>query len=117
MRKIAILLTLFIAAPSLAAVIEFDRVTTYVGGAAIPSVKVPTIQYRGYSGPTASGPWTTGAVVTDNLAITAPDPPAGTTWWYSVTASLDGQESAKAVPASKSVAFQTPAQPPGCRVR
>jgi hypothetical protein len=117
MRKVAFLLALFISAPSIAAVIEFDRVTTYVGGAAIPSAKVPTIQYKAYYGPNLAGPWTTGATVTDNLAITAPDPPAGATWWYSVTASLDGQESAKCVPDSKAVAFQTPAQPPGCRVR
>ena len=32
-----------------------------------------------------------GQTVTDNATITAPDPPAGSTWWYSVTAILDGK--------------------------
>jgi hypothetical protein len=116
MRKVLILLALFIAAPSIAAVVEFDKVTTYVGGAAIPSAKLPNIVYRVYTAPGSTGPWTGDLTSADNT-ITAPDPPAGATWWYSVTASLDGQESAKCVPASKTVAVPTPSQPPGCKVR
>jgi hypothetical protein len=116
MKKTIILLCLFIAAPSLAAVVEFDRVTTYTDSTPIPAAKLPNIVYRVYTAPGSTGPWTGDLTSADNT-ITAPDPPAGATWWYSVTASLDGQESAKCVPASKTVAFQTPAQPPGCRVR
>jgi len=119
MRKTIALLILFVAVPSIAAVVTFDRVTTYTDGSPIPSAKVSTIQYRAYYGPSQTGPWTAGDVVTDNLAITAPDPdPAkGVTLWYTVDASLDGQTSAKAVPASKTVPYPTPSPPPGCAVR
>ena len=117
MKRIIVLLALFVAAPAVAAVINFDRVTTYADGTNILASKVPTIQYRGYYGSSATGPWTSGNVVTDNLVISAPDPAAGGTLWYAVTAILDGQESAKCVPASKSVPVPVPSSPPGCTVR
>jgi len=112
MKKTLILvLALFVAAPAIAAFIDFNRVTTYTDGSAIPAAKVPTIQYRAYYGPSSSGPWTGGATVVDNLAISAPDPVVGGTLWYTVDASLDGKTSAKAVPKSKTVPFLAPAGP------
>jgi hypothetical protein len=93
------------------ATIFFDRVTTYTGGAAIPSAKIPTITYRGYTGPTATGPWTLGTTVTDNVALPALEPAAGATLWYTVDASLDGMTSAKAAAKSKTVPFLQPTGP------
>ena len=111
MKKILVLLALFVAAPSIAAMIDYDRATTYTDSTAIPAAKIPTIQYRGYSGPSQTGPWTPSVTVTDNLAISAPDPPAGSTWWYTVDATLDGMTSAKAAAMSKTIPFPTPAGP------
>jgi len=94
-----------------AAFIDFDRVVTYTDSSAIPVAKVPTIQYQGYSGPSVAGPWTPAGLVTDNLTITAPDPAAGATLWYTVDASLDGMTSAKGPAVSKSLPFLRPAGP------
>lgn len=85
-----------------AAEVWYDRVTTYVGGAAIPAAKIPTIQYRVYYGPT-NPPTTVGNTATDNVMLPAPDPPAGSTYWYALDASLDGATSAKSTAKSKSV--------------
>ena len=94
-----------------AALIDYDRSVTYTDSTPIPAAKIPTIQYRGYYGPSLTGPWTSGNVVTDNLAISAPDPAAGATLWYTVDATLDGMTSAKGVAASKSVPFNLPGAP------
>ena len=74
MKRIIVLLALFVAAPAIAALIDYDRVTQYVDNSPIPAAKIPTIQYRGYSGPAPTGPWTPAGIVTDNLAISAPGP-------------------------------------------
>ena len=111
MKKILVLLALFVAAPAIAALIDYDRVTTYVDDTAIPAAKIPTIQYRGYSGPSITGPWTPAGIVTDNLSITAPDPAPGATLWYTVDATLDGMTSAKGAAKSKTVPFPAPAGP------
>jgi hypothetical protein len=116
MKKTIILLCLFIAAPSIAAVVSFDKVTTYTDSTPIPAAKLPNILYRVYTAPGSTGPWTAGPESAGNV-IVAPDPVAGSTAWYSVTATLDGVESAKCVPASKTVAIPTPSAPPGCSVR
>jgi hypothetical protein len=116
MRKIVILLALFIAAPSIAAVVTFDKVTTYSDGSAIPAAKLPLIIYTVWTAPTATGPFTAGPTSGDNT-IVAPDPVAGSTAWYSVSARLDGVDSARCAPASKTVAPLTPSSPPGCLVR
>ena len=118
MKKVIFILCLFIAAPSLAAVMDWDAPVTYTDNVAIPAGKVPTIVYTPFMGDTLTGPWTAGSKTAPGiLSATMPDPAPGATKFYTVSGNLDGQESAKAVPASKSVAFQTPAQPPGCRVR
>jgi len=93
------------------ATIYFDRVTTYVDGSAIPSAKIPTIVYRAYTGPSDTGPWTAGGTVTDNLALPALEPAAGTTLWYSVDATLDGMTSARSAAKSKAVPFSLPVVP------
>lgn len=111
MKRIIVLLALFVAAPAIAALIDYDRVTTYTDSSAIPAAKVPTIQYRGYSGPSLTGPWTPAGLVTDNLAISAPDPAPGATLWYTVDATLDGMTSAKAPAVSKALPFLQPGGP------
>ena len=114
MRKVMMLLAVIVAVMSttaIAALIDYDRVTEYTDSSAIPAAKVPTIQYRGYSGPSVTGPWTPAGLVTDNLAISAPDPAPGATLWYTVDASLDGMTSAKAPAVSKSLPFLRPAGP------
>lgn len=117
MKKINVLLFMLASVPSMAALITFERVTTYTDNTNISSAKVPTIQYRGYYGMTQTGPWTAGDVVTDNLAITAPDPAKGETLWYTVDATLDGVTSGKATPASKTTPYPTPSPPLGCTVK
>ncbi len=112
MRKVLFLLLaviLLISANVRAAFIDYDRSTTYTDNTPIPAAKIPTIQYQGWYGPTQADPENPGQTVTDNATITAPDPPAGSTWWYSVTAILDGKTSVKAAAKSKTVPFQTPA--------
>lgn len=114
MKKVLVLLLAMVVVMSTSAIaawIDLDRVTTYVGGTAIPAAKIPTIQYRGYSGPSATGPWTAAGLVTDNLAITAPDPPLGGTLWYTADATLDGKTSAKAAAMSLNNPFPDPAGP------
>jgi len=114
MRKVLILLAVIVAVASttaIAALIDYDRVTEYTDSSTIPAAKVPTIQYRGYSGPSVTGPWTPAGLVTDNLAISAPDPAPGVTLWYTVDATLDGMTSAKAPAVSKSLPFLRPAGP------
>lgn len=114
MKKILFLLLGWILVESsttIAAFIDFDRVTLYADNTAIPAAKIPTIQYRGYTGPSAAGPWTAGNAVTDNMAIAAPDPPPGGVLWYTVDASLDGMTGVKGAAMSKAVPFQTPAGP------
>ena len=93
------------------ATIYFDRVTTYTDGSAIPSAKIPTIVYKAYTGPASAGPWTPGGTVTDNLALPALEPAAGTTLWYSMDATLDGMTSGKAAGVSKTVPFSLPVVP------
>jgi len=97
--------------PAIAAFLDYDRVTTYIDNTSISPEKIPTIQYRAYHGPSSAGPWTAGNSVIDNLTITAPDPTAGSTLWYTVDATLDGMTSDKAVPKSKTVPFLRPAVP------
>jgi hypothetical protein len=117
MKKIIFILCLFIAAPSIAAVVEWDAPVTYTDNTAIPAGKVLTIVYTPFIGDTFTGPWVAGNKTAPGiLSATMPDPAPGATKHYTVSATLDGQESGKAVPASKTVPFQTPS-PPGCRVR
>lgn len=114
MKKAILLLAVFVLVMSttaIAALIDYDRVTTYTDNSAIPAAKIPTIQYRGYSGPSPTGPWTPAGIVTDNLTITAPDPVAGATLWYTVDDTLDGMTSEKAPALSKSLPFLRPAGP------
>ena len=114
MKKTLVLLTVIVLVMSttaIAALIDFDRVVTYTDSSAILAAKVPTIQYRGYSGPSVTGPWTPAGLVTDNLAISVPDPEPGAVLWYTVDASLDGMTSAKAPAVSKSLPFLRPAGP------
>jgi hypothetical protein len=117
MRKLLLIIAiLFVAVGTNAAVVTFEKVTTYVDGTPVPAAKLPNITYTVWYGPTATDLSTRGPSSTTTV-IVAPDPAAGSTAWYAVSAGLDGVESAKCVPASKTVAPLTPAAPPGCLVR
>jgi len=106
----AVLMCLF-APMVFGATIFFNKVTTYSDGSAIPAAKIPTIVYKGYTGPAAIGPWTSGSAVTDNLALPALEPGVGQTLWYTIDATLDGMTSTKAAAMSKTIPFPTPAGP------
>lgn len=113
MKRLLMFLALtFLFAPLVfGATIFFNRVTTYSDGSNIDAAKVPTIVYKAYTGPAATGPWTAGGTVTDNLALPATEPAPGQTLWYTVDATLDGMTSAKGAAKSKSVPFNSPAGP------
>jgi hypothetical protein len=101
-----------------AATVGWEKVATFVDGTPIPAAMLTTIKYQVYYGPQNGPPWTAGASVVDAISAPAPDPPIGSTWWYSVTAALPGgPESAKAAPASKTVAIPPVNAPSGCTVR
>lgn len=115
MKKILFLLVLFVAAPAIAAVITVTPPTIYTDDTAIPAAKTPTMTYTPMWGPVdvGQGTWpnvgSTGAPGATTL--NAPDPPPGSTYWYTVTVTLDGQTSGKGVAASKAVPFRVPGLP------
>jgi hypothetical protein len=114
----AICVVILIPLATNAATITYEKVTTYDNGALLPAARVSTITYKAYYAPQNGPPWTPGASVVDDVTLPAPDPPEGSTWWYTVTAALPGgPESAKAVPASKTVAVPPISAPTGCTVR
>jgi hypothetical protein len=96
-------------ATSKAAFIDFDRSTHYTDNTAIPAAKIPTIKYKAWYGTNQSNPATDGPTVTDNVTIEVPDPPAGSTWWYTVQPMLDNVWGSKAAAKPKTVPFKTPA--------
>ena len=117
MRKLLVIMALFIPLSTNAATVSWEKVTTYDNETLIPSSRLSTIIYKAWYGPDKEN-LGAGASVVDADSATAPDPPEGATWWYSVTAALPGgPESAKATPASKTVAVPTPSAPAGCSVR
>jgi len=117
MKRLVVLLALFVALPALAATVTYTKVTTYTDGSAIPAAKIPTMSYQVYTGPSLTGPWAAANSGLDVSMLTAPDPVAGGTLWYTVDVSLDGQTSVKAVAVSKSVPFKAPAAPSGITVQ
>ncbi len=119
MRKIILSLLVLILIPlaSNAATVSWEKVITFTDGTSIPATLLPTIVYKVYYGPDKAN-LAPGASVVDSATSPAPDPPMGETFWYSVTATLPGgPESAKAVPASKTVAIPPVSAPAGCMVR
>ena len=120
MKRLYLILLVILLSPMTtnAAVISYELVTTYTDGTPIEASKLPTIIYKAYYSTQNGPPWADGASVVNASEITAPDPPKGDTWWYTVTAKLPaGEESAKAVPASKTVALPPINPPAGCTVR
>jgi hypothetical protein len=119
MKKILFALCMVILVPlaTNAATVGWEKVTTFVDGTPIPAAMLTTIKYQVYFGPDKAN-LAPGASVVDAISAPASDPPIGETWWYSVTAALPGgPESAKAIPASKTVAIPPVSPPAGCTVR
>lgn len=115
MKKILVLLAVFVLVMSttaIAAVLTWTAPTTYTDASAIAPVDIARITYTPYYGASVTGPWTAGATTGAGvLTATLPDPSPGATRWYTVDCSLDGQTSAKAVAASKTVPFRVPTGP------
>ena len=115
-RLLIAICILVIPAVSFSATLSWNEVTAYTDSAPIDTFK--TIRYTPYSGP-ADPPTSAGTPVFDVLTTTMPDPAPGQTMYYSVTATVVGEEveSALGAAASKTSPFQVPAAPTGITVR
>ena len=106
--SVAIIYT-FSATFALAGTLTWVEPMYYTDGSMIFPADQDEIIYIPYTGNSPSGPWiplqATGPGV---LSATVPDPEAGTTMWYTVSASLYGVESDKAAAVSKTVPFPPP---------
>lgn len=115
MRKVLFLLLLFVALPAMAAVITVTPPAQYTDNVAIPAAKIPTMTYTPMWGPVDAGQGTWPNIGSPGApgvtTLTAPDPPAGRTYWYTVTVTLDGETSGKAAAKSKMVPFRQPGVP------
>lgn len=115
MKKILFLLALFVAMPAIAAVVTVTPPTTYTDNTVIPAAKIPTMTYTPMWGPSDVGQGTWPNVGSPGApgvtTLNAPDPPAGSTWWYTVIVTLDNTPSGKGVAASKAVPYKTPGLP------
>ena len=98
------ILVLIVPMASLAATLTWS-VPTYSDNTVIPASIAATIVYTPYMGDSVTGPWTTGTKTAPGiLSATMPDPAAGTTKYYTVSAQIPGGvESPKAIPASKTI--------------
>ena len=94
-----------------AATLSWSSPTTYTDSTPILTADQARITYTPYTGTSAAGPWTarpsTSAGAT---SATVPDPAIGTTMYYTLDCTLDGQTSAKAVAVSKTL-FKVPGAP------
>jgi hypothetical protein len=101
-----------------AATLSWTAPTQYTDNTVIPAAKIPTITYTPAYGSSASGPWTAGtATAAGATSAVVPDPASGTTRYYTVQATLDGQTSGYATPpVSKTAPFLTPKSPTGLSV-
>lgn len=101
-------------AQSMTATLNWTAPTAYTNGTAIPSGTA--ITYNVYRG-AASGAETllTSGVTADTYVDSAVSP--GATYYYEITAVIDGQESAKSNEASKTFAPLVPAAPAGLTVQ
>lgn len=104
MRTLILILMLLISIPCNAAILHWSAPTTYSDGSAI-GPEGNQLTYHPYYGPSPTGPWTP-APTTQALDSTMPDPNAGETMWYTVSASIGtNPEGAKAGAVSKTVPF------------
>jgi hypothetical protein len=80
---------------------SWSNPTMYVDGSAIPSAKQTLIKTHLFWGPATTGPWTEFAVVTGGATSYLGTPPAerGILAYYTLTAELDGAQSAYLTPA------------------
>jgi hypothetical protein len=99
---ILLLAPLMIAAEGYGAKISWTLPISYADGTPIDPADVGKIVVEVYSGPTEKGPWKwIAASLPGATAVTVPDPPAWQTLWYTVRSTLQGAESAYAIPVSK----------------
>lgn len=120
MKRIILSICVLILIPlaTNAATVEWSAPSSYTDNTAIAPADVARIVYTPFIGDTVSGPWVAGPKTAPGvLSATMPDPAPGATKKYTVSAGLDGMESEKAVPASKTMPVPVPNAPPGCRVR
>jgi hypothetical protein len=109
------------------ATIDFTKIASYSDNSAIPAAKLLQIIYTPYWGPSNAGTnpalWPNkGAGVADVSTLPAPDPSPSTmpppgqsvnvTWYYTVTATLDGLESIAGSYGTKTVTVTSPLIPP-----
>jgi hypothetical protein len=95
-----ILLTFALSGSAFPETFTWSNPTVYVDGSAIPTAKQVLVKTHLFWGTSASGPWTEFAVVTAG-AITytgTPPPERGVVAYYTLTAELDGIQSAKMLP-------------------
>jgi hypothetical protein len=113
-----VLISMFVAIPAFPATLTWTAPTLYTDNTAIPAAKIATITYTPAYGSSASGPWTAGtATAAGATSAVVPDPASGTTRYYTVQATLDGQTSGYATPpVSKTAPFLTPKSPTGLSV-
>ena len=77
-----------------AAKLSRDAPATYTDGSSSISDNAVNLIYYPYTGPPASGPWTS-YPYTANKNVILPDPVAGETLWYTNKAGLRGLRSGK----------------------
>lgn len=111
------IVTLAFVHPVLAGTLSWEGPTAYTDNTAIPAEKLPLLRYQAYTGGSSTGPWVAVGLLVAGTSVTVPDPPAGGTLYYTVTASLDGMKSGYAVPVSKTIPFPAPAAPTGLSVQ
>ncbi len=101
-RAIIFLLFLLIASPGDAAKISWTLPTSYANGTPIAPAKVQEIVVKVYKGPTMTGPWKWMATSSPGASsVTVQGPGVGETFWYTCTATLNGEESGYATAVSR----------------
>lgn len=109
---LAIVAILLFGGLALAANIRWKLPTTYTDGSAISADNQAKITVEVFTGPSATGPWTSaGTAAAGATSATAPDPAAGGTLWYNAKATLNGKTSDYGVAKSATLPFRTPGAP------
>jgi hypothetical protein len=112
MMLLFVVAALMVSGEALAATLSWTAPATYTDGTAIPAAKIATITYKTYTGSASTGPWTAGSTTgAGALSATVPEPAPGTTMWYTIDCTLDGQVSGKAAAVSKISPYKNPNPP------
>jgi hypothetical protein len=90
----------------------------YTDGSAISAADQALIVYTPFTGPAATGPWSARPSTTAGAtSATVPEPSPGTTLYYTLDCTLNGQTSAKATAVSKTAPFKAPSAPGGLSIQ